>query len=84
MKENKTEFSGVKVEQSTLPSGVGGADVGTTIDQSQLIRGIQPDYFHLPGGAFVSCSAKKWPLEITYVVAHNEIVIVIGVITLLR
>jgi len=40
------------VEQATLPSGVVGADVGTAIDQSQLIRGIQPDYFHLPGGAF--------------------------------
>ena len=53
MKENKTQFSGVKVEQPTsLPTP---ADVGTTIDQSQLaIRGIQPDYFHLPGSAFVS------------------------------
>lgn len=49
--EQTPTLPGVKVEQPTsLPTP---ADVGTTIDQSQLaIRGIQPDYFHLPGSAF--------------------------------
>ena len=63
MKENKTQFSGVKVEQPASLSTP--ADVGTTIDQSQLaIRGIQPDYFtHLPGSAFVSPESDRQNLD---------------------